>query len=66
MASNKSTNFRWLLNGTALSAPEACVKDGGKKVRLDKTVPGEFVCEVHHENSVTRTRPIVLSCNYGE
>lgn len=66
MSSNESTSFRWLLNGTALSAPEACVKDGGKKVRLDKTVPGEFVCEVYHGNSVTRTRPVVLSCSYGE
>ncbi|KAM6290416.1 uncharacterized protein LJ264_013921 [Porphyrio hochstetteri] len=64
--SNESTSFRWLLNGTALSAPEACVKDGGKKVRLDKTVPGEFVCEVYHGSSVTRTRPIALSCNYGD
>lgn len=66
MTSNESTSFRWLLNGTALSAPEACVKDGGKKVLLDKTVPGEFVCEVYHGNSVTRTRPVVLSCSYGE
>lgn len=66
MNSNESTNFRWLLNGTVMSAPEACVKDGGKKVRLDKTVPGEFVCEVYHGNSVTRTRPVLLSCSYGE
>ncbi|XP_064921442.1 uncharacterized protein LOC102087116 isoform X2 [Columba livia] len=66
VTSNESTSFRWLLNGTALSAPEACVKDGGKKVLLDKTVPGEFVCEVYHGNSVTRTRPVVLSCSYGD
>ncbi|KFZ61726.1 hypothetical protein N338_13467 [Podiceps cristatus] len=66
MTSNESTSFRWLLNGTALSAPEACIKDGGKKVLLDKTVPGEFVCEVRHGKSVTRTRPVVLSCNYGD
>ncbi|KFQ99697.1 hypothetical protein Y956_12388 [Nipponia nippon] len=66
VASNESISFQWLLNGTALSAPEACVKDGGKKVRLDKTVPGEFVCEVYHGNSVTRTRPVVLSCSYGD
>ncbi|PKU41127.1 t-cell surface antigen cd2-like isoform x1 [Limosa lapponica baueri] len=66
MTSNESTSFQWLLNGTALSAPEACVKDGGKKVRLDKTVPGEFVCEVYHGKSVTRTRPVVLSCSYGD
>ncbi|XP_010185248.1 PREDICTED: uncharacterized protein LOC104542585 [Mesitornis unicolor] len=66
VTSNESTSFRWLLNGTALSAPEACVKDGGKKVRLDKTVPGEFVCEVHHGTAITRTRPVVLSCNYGD
>ncbi|KFQ57321.1 PREDICTED: uncharacterized protein LOC104412222 [Nestor notabilis] len=64
--SNDSTSFQWLLNGTALSAPEACVKDGGKKVRLDKTVPGEFVCEVYHGNSITRTRPVLLSCSYGD
>ncbi|XP_030327593.1 uncharacterized protein LOC115601557 [Strigops habroptila] len=64
--SNESTSFQWLLNGTALSAPEACIKDGGKKVRLDKTVPGEFVCEVYHGNSVTRTRPVFLSCSYGD
>ncbi|XP_065532505.1 hepatic and glial cell adhesion molecule-like isoform X3 [Lathamus discolor] len=62
---NESTSFRWLLNGTVMSAPEACVKDGGKKVRLDKTMPGEFVCEVYHGNSVTRTRPVLLSCSYG-
>ncbi|KFZ46466.1 hypothetical protein N321_05564 [Antrostomus carolinensis] len=66
VTSNQSTSFRWLLNGTALSAPEACVKDGGKKVHLEKTVPGEFVCEVYHGNSITRTRPIVLSCSYGD
>ncbi|KAM6417090.1 uncharacterized protein J5M81_002680 [Pluvialis apricaria] len=66
VTSNESTSFRWLLNGTALSAPEACVKDGGKKVRLDKTVPGEFVCEVYHGNGITRTRPVVLSCSYGD
>lgn len=66
MTSSKGTTFHWLLNGTVLTTPEACIKDGGKKVRLDKTVPGEFVCEVHHGNSVTRTRPVVLSCSYGE
>ncbi|XP_014802643.1 PREDICTED: uncharacterized protein LOC106891003 isoform X2 [Calidris pugnax] len=66
VTSNESTSFRWLLNGAALSAPEACVKDGGKKVLLDKTVPGEFVCEVSHGNSNVRTRPVVLSCSYEE
>ncbi|XP_014802641.1 PREDICTED: T-cell surface antigen CD2-like isoform X1 [Calidris pugnax] len=66
VTSNESTSFRWLLNGAALSAPEACVKDGGKKVLLDKTVPGEFVCEVSHGNSNVRTRPVVLSCSYGD
>ncbi|KAM9277726.1 uncharacterized protein FYN16_001667 [Cariama cristata] len=66
VTSNETTRFQWLLNGTALSAPEACVKDGGRKVRLDKTVPGEFVCEVCHGNSITRTRPVVLSCSYGD
>ncbi|KFQ84728.1 hypothetical protein N337_03871 [Phoenicopterus ruber ruber] len=66
MTSSDSITFQWLLNGTALSAPEACIKDGGKKVRLDKTVPGEFICEVRHGSSVTRTRPVVLSCNYGD
>ncbi|KAF1491318.1 hypothetical protein FQV08_0014383, partial [Pygoscelis antarcticus] len=66
VTSNESTSFRWLLNGTVLRAPEACIKDGGKKVCLDKTVPGEFVCEVYHGNSTTRTRPIVLSCSYGD
>ncbi|KAM9565840.1 uncharacterized protein ACIB01_004139 isoform 2-T2 [Guaruba guarouba] len=64
--SNESTSFRWLLNGADMSAHEACVKDGGKKVRLDKTVPGEFVCEVRHGNSVTRTRPVLVSCSYGD
>ncbi|KAM9565839.1 uncharacterized protein ACIB01_004139 isoform 1-T1 [Guaruba guarouba] len=64
--SNESTSFRWLLNGADMSAHEACVKDGGKKVRLDKTVPGEFVCEVRHGNSVTRTRPVLVSCSYGQ
>ncbi|KAM9628694.1 uncharacterized protein ACIBXB_017880 isoform 2-T2 [Morphnus guianensis] len=66
VTSSKGTTFQWLLNGTVLSTPEACIKDGGKKVRLDKTVPGEFVCEVYHGNSVTRTRPVVLSCSYGD
>ncbi|XP_009490981.2 uncharacterized protein LOC104038369 [Pelecanus crispus] len=66
VTSNESASFQWLLNGTAPRASEACVKDGGKKVHLDKTVPGEFVCEVHHGNSVTRTRPVVLSCSYGD
>ncbi|XP_069725753.1 uncharacterized protein [Phaenicophaeus curvirostris] len=64
--SNESLSFHWLLNGSALSAPEACVKDGGKKVLLEKNVPGEFVCEVKHGNSVMRTRPVVLSCSYGD
>ncbi|KFP82796.1 PREDICTED: uncharacterized protein LOC104280677 [Apaloderma vittatum] len=64
--STEITSFRWLLNGTALSAPEACVKDGGKKVRLEKTVPGQFVCEVYHGNSIARTKPVVLSCSYGD
>ncbi|KFV46649.1 hypothetical protein N341_04826 [Tyto alba] len=66
VTSNKSISVQWLLNGTVLSIPEACIKDGGKKVRLDKTVPGEFVCEVYHGTSITRTRPIVLSCSYGD
>ncbi|KAM4683539.1 uncharacterized protein AAGF69_000326 [Amazona ochrocephala] len=66
MNSSESTSFRWLLNGADLSAPEACVKDSGKKVHLDKTVPGEFVCEVRHGNSVTRTRPVLVSCSYGD
>ncbi|XP_074713514.1 uncharacterized protein LOC141938541 [Strix uralensis] len=66
VTSNTSTNFRWLLNGTALSTPESCIKDGGKKVRLDKTMPGEFVCEVYHGANVMRTRPVVLSCSYGD
>uniref|UniRef100_A0A8B9P295 Ig-like domain-containing protein n=1 Tax=Apteryx owenii TaxID=8824 RepID=A0A8B9P295_APTOW len=61
---NESTGFKWLLNGAALDAPEACVKDGGKKVRLDKTLPGDFVCEIHHGNGITRSRPIALSCDY--
>ncbi|XP_062430615.1 uncharacterized protein LOC134139826 [Rhea pennata] len=61
---NESTGFMWLLNGTALDAPEACVKDGGKKVRLDKTVSGDFVCEIHRGNGITRSRPIALSCDY--
>ncbi|KFP25563.1 hypothetical protein N325_02306 [Colius striatus] len=66
VSSDEGSSFRWLLNGSALSAPEACVKDGGKKVLLDKTVPGEFVCEVQHGNAVTRTRPVLLSCSYGD
>ncbi|XP_009681008.2 uncharacterized protein [Struthio camelus] len=61
---NESTGFMWLLNGAALDAPEACVKDGGKKVRLDKTLPGDFVCEIHRGNGITRSRPIALSCDY--
>ncbi|XP_025896281.1 uncharacterized protein LOC112948258 [Nothoprocta perdicaria] len=61
---NESTGFMWLLNGVALDAPEACVKDGGKKVRLDKTVPGDFVCVIHRGNSIIRSRPIALSCDY--
>ncbi|KAM6438860.1 uncharacterized protein O9250_015285 [Rhynochetos jubatus] len=66
VTSNETTSFQWRLNGTALSAPEACIKNGGKKVHLEKTVPGEFVCEVYHGSSVTRTRPVVLSCSYGD
>ncbi|XP_071612542.1 uncharacterized protein [Heliangelus exortis] len=66
VTSNESTSFQWLLNGTALRAPGSCVKDGGKKVLLDKTVPGEFVCKVSHGNAVTRTRPVAVSCNYGD
>lgn len=56
--------FRWLLNGTHLKVEGACIKDAGKKVHLDKTEPGEFVCEVVKGNRVTRTRPISLSCSY--
>lgn len=66
MASRDILVFRWLLNGTHLKAEGACIKDAGKKVHLDKTEPGEFVCEVLKGNSVTRTRPITLSCSYGE
>ncbi|XP_027744142.1 uncharacterized protein LOC114059659 isoform X1 [Empidonax traillii] len=64
--STESMTFRWQLSGKELSAPGACVKDGGRKVRLDKTVPGEFVCVVSHGSSVTRTRPVALSCSYGD
>ncbi|XP_009071339.1 PREDICTED: uncharacterized protein LOC103800708 [Acanthisitta chloris] len=64
--SNKSVSFHWLLNGTALSVPESCVKDGGRKVLLEKTVPGQFVCVVSYGHSVTKTRPIALSCSYGD
>uniref|UniRef100_A0A8B9Z949 Ig-like domain-containing protein n=1 Tax=Buteo japonicus TaxID=224669 RepID=A0A8B9Z949_9AVES len=56
VTSSKGTTIQWLLNGTELRTPEACIKDGGRKVRLDKTVPGEFVCEVYHGNS----RPSIL------
>ncbi|XP_040423115.1 uncharacterized protein LOC121074726 isoform X2 [Cygnus olor] len=64
--SNERMRFEWLLNGSELKTSEACIKDGGKKVRLDKNMPGEFVCEVHHRNGVSRCGPIVLSCNYGD
>ncbi|OXB59866.1 hypothetical protein ASZ78_009322 [Callipepla squamata] len=66
VASNESMNFNWLLNNAQLDVPEACITDGGKKVRLQKTVPGEFVCKVEHNNNHMRTRPIVLSCSYGD
>nr|XP_041569518.1 uncharacterized protein LOC100222365 isoform X2 [Taeniopygia guttata] len=64
MASNEILVFRWLLNGTHLKAEGACIKDAGKKVHLGRTEPGEFVCEILKGNSVTRTRPITLSCSY--
>ncbi|RMC01696.1 hypothetical protein DUI87_21710 [Hirundo rustica rustica] len=66
VASKEILVFRWLLNGTHLKAEGACIKDAGKKVHLDKTEPGDFVCEVLKGNSVTRTRPITLSCSYGQ
>lgn len=66
MASDENMVFRWLLNGTHLSAEGACIKNAGKKVHLDKTEPGKFVCEVLKGNRITRTRPITLSCSYGE
>ncbi|XP_058656379.1 uncharacterized protein LOC131554801 [Ammospiza caudacuta] len=66
VASNEILVFRWLLNGTHLKAEGACIKDAGKKVHLGKTEPGEFVCEILKGNSVTRTRPISLSCSYGD
>ncbi|KFO10622.1 hypothetical protein N312_11740 [Balearica regulorum gibbericeps] len=65
VTSNESTTFRWLLNGTELSTSESCIKNCGK-IHLDKTVPGEFVCEVQHGNSIVRSRPVVLACNYGD
>ncbi|XP_023800662.1 uncharacterized protein LOC111941715 [Cyanistes caeruleus] len=64
VASSEILVFRWLLNGTHLKTEGACIKDAGKKVHLGKTEPGEFVCEVLKGNSVTRTRPITLSCSY--
>ncbi|XP_048786156.1 uncharacterized protein LOC125686336 isoform X1 [Lagopus muta] len=64
--SNESMTFEWLLNNSRLNAHEACIKDGGKRVRLEKTVPGEFVCKVKHDHGFLRTRPIVLSCSYGD
>lgn len=66
MDSNESMTFEWLLNNSRLNAHEACIKDGGKKVRLEKTVPGEFVCKIKHDHGLMRTRPIVLSCSYGD
>ncbi|XP_021257923.1 uncharacterized protein LOC110401300 isoform X2 [Numida meleagris] len=66
VASNERVTFEWLLNNSKLDAPEACIKDGGKKVRLEKTVPGEVVCKVKHDNGFMKTRPIVLSCSYGD
>ncbi|XP_072201016.1 uncharacterized protein [Excalfactoria chinensis] len=66
MDSNESMTFEWLLNNSRLNAHEACIKDGGKKVRLEKTVPGEFVCKIKHDHGLLRTRPIVLSCSYGD
>ncbi|XP_019475445.1 uncharacterized protein LOC100543444 isoform X2 [Meleagris gallopavo] len=66
MDSNESMTFEWLLNNSRLNAHEACIKDGGKKVRLEKSVPGEFVCKVKHDHGSLRTRPIVLSCSYGD
>ncbi|XP_032063424.1 uncharacterized protein LOC116501900 [Aythya fuligula] len=66
VSSNERMRFEWLLNGSELKTSEACIKDGGKKVRLDRTMPGEFVCEVHHKNGITRRGPIVLSCSYGD
>ncbi|XP_057245940.1 uncharacterized protein LOC130588928 [Malurus melanocephalus] len=64
VSSDEVVVFRWLLNGTHLKAEGACIKDAGKKVHLDKTEPGEFVCELLKGNSITRTRPITLSCSY--
>lgn len=66
MDSNENMTFEWQLNYSWPNANEACVKDGGKKVRLEKAVPGEFVCKVTYNNGFVRTRPIVLSCSYGE
>uniref|UniRef100_A0A8B9ULH0 Ig-like domain-containing protein n=1 Tax=Anas zonorhyncha TaxID=75864 RepID=A0A8B9ULH0_9AVES len=66
VSSNEWMRFEWLLNGSKLKNSEACIKDGGKKVRLDRPMPGEFVCEVHHKNGITRCGPIMLSCSYGD
>ncbi|NP_990513.2 B6.1 precursor [Gallus gallus] len=64
--SNENMTFEWKLNNSWPNANGACVKDGGKKVRLEKTVPGEFVCKVTYNNDFVWTRPIVLSCSYGD
>ncbi|KAH0624933.1 hypothetical protein JD844_032869 [Phrynosoma platyrhinos] len=55
-------SIHWTLNGSRMNDVDACQKDGGKRIILEKGVHGKLVC--HRRNSCSSSS-IELSCNEG-
>ncbi|XP_042312299.1 uncharacterized protein LOC121924863 [Sceloporus undulatus] len=55
-------SIHWTLNGSGMNDIDACQKDGGKRIILEKGVHGKLAC--HRRNSCSSSS-IELSCNEG-
>ncbi|EMP37891.1 T-cell surface antigen CD2 [Chelonia mydas] len=56
--------FHWMLNGQLVGLIE--IEDDGKKIILEKGLPGKLVCQIHHENNIGESSLIELECKEGD
>ncbi|XP_043394366.1 T-cell surface antigen CD2 [Chelonia mydas] len=56
--------FHWMLNGQLVGLIE--IEDDGKKIILEKGLPGKLVCQIHHENNIGESSLIKLECKEGD
>ncbi|KAJ7320418.1 hypothetical protein JRQ81_019929 [Phrynocephalus forsythii] len=56
-------SVHWTLNGRSMNESDACPKDGGKRIILEKGVNGKLVC---HRGNACSSSSMKLSCNDGK